>query len=190
MIGAGSWATYATGASDAALLRLSWRARGVRVEECRRLDDDEIAALPAHMRRETVCEGGLAPYRLRVDVDGERVVDSPVRGAGVREDRPLYVFRELELAPGRHRVQVGFERLRAGEAEGRGGVTPRPAPRAPSEGRRAGSRDAVRAALTLDAELTLDGGAVALITYDATARRLVLRDAEGVLARGTAAGNR
>ena len=40
-----------------AVVRLSWRARGERVEVCRDLSAEELEALPQHMRRERVCEG-------------------------------------------------------------------------------------------------------------------------------------
>lgn len=91
-----------------AALRISWRARGERIERCRHLSARELEALPAHMRQETVCEGGAAPYRLRVIVDDTIRVDAPVHGAGARHDRPLYVFHEIPLAPGVHAVSVVF----------------------------------------------------------------------------------
>lgn len=90
------------------LLRLSWRAVGQRVEECRTLDAAEQASLPRHMRREEICEGRLAPFALDVRLDGATLVDREVRPAGAREDRPTYVFHEQRLAPGTHRLEVSF----------------------------------------------------------------------------------
>lgn len=137
---------------DAALLRLSWRAVGERVEECREPTEEELAALPRHMRRERICEGRVTPFRLRVDVDGARALDEEVRGAGARQDRPAYVFEELPLAPGPHRVAVRFE------VEGAGDGAKRPP-------------------LVLDEEATLAPRGILLVTRDVDTGRLVLRRA-------------
>jgi hypothetical protein len=91
-----------------AALRISWRARGERVERCRRLSDRELEAIPVHMRQPTVCEGGSATYRLRVLVDDTVRIDALVRGSGARGDRPMYVFHELPLAPGEHVIHVAL----------------------------------------------------------------------------------
>ncbi len=153
---------YAPVRADHAVLRLSWRVRGMSVETCRRLSAEEIAALPAHMRREEVCEGRVLPYRLVVAVDGDTVAVDTVHAAGARSDRPLYVFREVALPPGRHWIAVGFDRDPEAEADrrvqerggGRAGPVPPPS---------LGYRDS----------LTLGAGEVALITYDAERRELV-----------------
>jgi hypothetical protein len=141
--------------SDDALIRLSWRTAGEYVEECRTLTAEELEALPIHMRREQVCEGRMVPYRLRMTLDGVPVYDERVRAAGAREDRPLYVFRELRVPPGRYDVEVTWE--------------PEPAQR-PAAG-----RDSVGGGLRLDARLALAAGEVSLITYDLNERVLVVR---------------
>lgn len=146
---------------DEAELRLTWRARAAPVEECRRLTEAEQAALPVHMRRETVCEGRVSSYRLDVAVGGERRHGSIVKGSGARGDRPLYVFDAIRLEPGGHDVHVVFERVGAGDAEGQ------------DDARSIGVPDR----LELRARVALAAGDVAMVTYDATARRLVLRQA-------------
>lgn len=91
-----------------ALIRLSWRAVGERVEECRQASAEELAALPRHMRRQEICEGRLAPFDLSVALDGEPLYTGLVRASGAREDRPTYVFREFAVAPGTHQLVVHF----------------------------------------------------------------------------------
>lgn len=100
--------TYTPDPGAHAAIRISWRARGERIERCRRLSPQELEVIPAHMRQETVCEGGTAPYRLRVTVDDTVRIDALVHGSGARRDRPLYVFHEIRLAPGVHGVRVAF----------------------------------------------------------------------------------
>jgi hypothetical protein len=94
-----------------AIVRLSWRAVGERIEECRTPSEEELASLPIHMRSREVCEGRLLPFRLQVRVDDALVIDREVRAAGAREDRPTYVFEEFALAPGPKRLEVSFASL-------------------------------------------------------------------------------
>jgi hypothetical protein len=169
---------YAATGDDAAMLRLSWRVRGERVQECRKLSDAEIEALPPHMRRSEVCEGRVLPYVLSVRVDDREIVHDTIHGAGAREDRPLYVFREIPLRPGSHSVSVDFVReRRAGRSERE------------RKHREKGDRDehgdygdehdalATPARLALDVTTRLDPGAVGLVTYDPDHRALLLRTA-------------
>ncbi len=193
-LGALSRVPYGDTAAGQAVVRLSWRVRGVRVEACRRLGVEELEALPPHMRRPEVCEGRIAPYRLRVRVDGEVVEDGLVQGAGVREDRPLYVFRELRVPPGRHALAVEFHRIAAEAERGRrsagaeqaGGAREveeaydaDDAEDADDTGRTRHRRQASPARLDLDVDVTLEPGQVALITYDPERRALVVRGAAG-----------
>ena len=164
-----SFTPYTAEPGDRAVVRLAWRARGERVRECRRLTAEELARLPQHMRQEEVCERRILPYRLRVDLDGARVVDELVRAGGAREDRPLFVFRDLAVTPGTHHLQVTFER-EAGEE----GDDERPHPEevdATEAGRRARETPA---RLALDGPVVLVPRQIVLVTYDDERRRLLL----------------
>jgi len=136
-----------------ALIRLAWRTRGHRVEECRRLTAEELARLPVHMRQEEVCEGRVFSYRLRVLLDGRVVAQEDVRPSGGRGDRLLYVFREISVAPGERMVEIAWVR----EDDGQSG--PQEAP----------------AVLRFEERLVLEAGQVALVTYDPERRTLVRR---------------
>ncbi|HJS42526.1 MAG TPA: hypothetical protein VJ755_03575 [Gemmatimonadales bacterium] len=119
-VGAGAVARLSAVSGDGAspdqgLIRLSWRALGEQVRVCRRLAPEELAKLPAHMRQEEVCTRHILPSHLRVWIDSGLVLDDTVRAGGAREDRPLFVFVELPIARGRHRIDVAFERLAGGE---------------------------------------------------------------------------
>ncbi len=156
-----------------AVVRLAWRARGERVRECRRLTAEELARLPQHMRQEEICERRILPYRLRVDVDGARVVDELVRAGGAREDRPLFVFRDLAVTPGTHHLQVTFEREGTPVASGR------------EEGEETDATEAGRRAretpvrLELDAPVVLVARQIVLVTYDDERQRLFLAPPAG-----------
>ena len=155
LLGALSQVPYDTDSAANAAVRLTWRMRGVRVEECRRLTPEELDEIPAHMRQEEVCEGRIIPHRLVVSLDDAVVVDEFVRSAGARADRPLYVFHDLSVPAGEHRVAVAFVREGAGSVEADQGAAP--------------------ARLELETTLVLDSKEVALITYDAESRSLVVK---------------
>jgi hypothetical protein len=157
-IGALSGAPYTADRADYGIVRLAWRARGERVEQCRRLTTEELERLPAHMRQQERCEGRILPYRLHVRVDGARALDELVQAAGARHDRPLYVYHELPLEPGTHALAVAFARegdVPAGAHEEEKGTPGR---------------------LALDTMVALSPRRILLVTYDDDARRLVVRD--------------
>lgn len=97
-------------ARDLARLRLSWSARPERIEVCRALSAEELSRREEHMRQRLECNGRSATYLLRVQVDDVVRDESVVRGAGLRHDRPLYVLREFDVAPGVHHVRVSLTR--------------------------------------------------------------------------------
>lgn len=148
----------------ASLIRLSWRARGERLERCRPATATELAGVPAHMRRDTICEGvRVPPYRLRVAIDGRVREDGIVAGSDVQGDRPIYVLREFPVQPGPHRLEVHFERQRAP------GDDPAFAGDARVETRRA-----VPPRLALDTTVVLAEHAVVLVTLNDELGRLVV----------------
>lgn len=151
---------------EGALLRLSWRARGEELERCRKATPEELAKVPAHMRQETICsEARVAPYRLRVEVDGARVLDGAVAGSGVAGDRPMYVLHDIPLAAGRHRLVVRFERR---------GPAAAPDERDDDDSPRERRRHAVPPLLLLDTTVTVARHDVRLVTYSPELERLTL----------------
>lgn len=165
---------YSTHDAERALLRLSWRARGERIERCRRATPVELANVPAHMRREVICEDArVATYRLRVTVDGERLADGVVAGSGVAGDRPIYLLREFELRPGAHRLQVVFAKETNDTDDDRRPTESRD--RGPErDHERDTRRGAVPPRIALDTSLAVRTGSVVLVTYDSELRKLVL----------------
>lgn len=162
VIAAGSAVPYPP-EPDHALLRLSWRARGEPVQECRRLSEAELAELPIHMRRPEVCEGRILPYRLEVTIDGRTQISETIQPSGARQDRPIYVYREIRLPPGPRELSVRFVQDTP--------ATPAGEPEPPG----AADRRVTPARLALDSAFDLEAGSVLLITYDPDLRALVTR---------------
>lgn len=178
------WASIAevpTANSGRAAIRLSWSARPERIEQCRRLSDDELATRPAHMRLRYECTGVFARYLLVVERDGQRIAADTIRGGGLRHDRPMHLFQEILADPGGQRVTVSLSRLDSTSAETpstpeTGGDTllgARELRELDERRRRAG--EAIPPLLVLDTALTLRPRQVLLVTYDGQARRLVAR---------------
>lgn len=153
-ISAGSRVPVNFSSPDDALLRLSWRMRGVTAEECRTLSQEELERLPVHMRNPRACIGVIAPYALTLSVDGVVLAADTVRPPGARGDRPLNVLREFALTPGVHRVALRFQAVLPDGVE------------VPAEGIRE---------LAWEGPLRLSGRDVALVTLDEAGRTLVVR---------------
>lgn len=149
--------------TDAALLRLSWHARGERIERCRNATPEELAQQAAHMRQQVICEGRqVAPYRVAVSIDGAAAVDAPVDGSGGPGDGALFVLHEAAVRPGAHRIRAEFRRVRdPGE----------PADEALHDAR----RQTVPPLLTLDTVVTFPARGVVLVTYASELERLVVQ---------------
>lgn len=169
-LGVLSRAPYNAAEHADAVVRLSWRARGERVQECRSLTEEEKAKLPRHMRPPQVCEGRFLPYVLDVTVDGRRVIYDTVHAAGARQDRPIYVYRELRLRPGQRTLSVLFKLL-----------APPPRMRHDHEGEpredeeRSAEVEETPASLAVDTTLTLSPRDVVLVTYVEGRRALEVR---------------
>jgi hypothetical protein len=179
-----SRAPYATGRGADALLRLSWSGRPQRIERCRELSDAELARRPAHMRRRLECEGRPARYVVRVAVDGQTASLDTVTGGGLRGDRAIHMLREFRVEPGTRAVAIEMRRLEpiedeeAGDDDAEEGESPESGPRDRAarerEERMRERQEALPPRLELARSVTLAPGAVALVTYDASGRRLVM----------------
>ena len=176
-----------------ARLRVAFSARPERIETCRRPTADELANLPAHMRQTEICEGSTARYRLEVRRGDSLLLSALVRGGGLRQDRRLYVLREVAVPSGRTIVDVRLTRIdttsRAGDErrdDGRGEGHDRGEGYDRREGRdhdrdddrdRDDARhrrmaDEVPPALHLRDTVELRPREVLLLTYDQSERRL------------------
>jgi hypothetical protein len=137
------------------------------------------------MRQRVECEGAFATYALRVDVDGQVLGESVIRGAGLRHDRPLYLLRDYPVPAGHHRVRVSltrrektdddstaFSKVRMPEAD-TGLYAGRAGREAEERARRA--RAAIPRDLSLDTVLVFGERQVVLVTFNAERRQLELQ---------------
>jgi ferredoxin/coenzyme F420-reducing hydrogenase delta subunit len=89
-------------------LVVSLKHPGEVSEHCHTLSDEEKAALPAHMRRDKVCDRRRADVRLRVEIDGQRMVDRSYAPAGIWGDGNSIAVERIPVSPGEHRIEVAI----------------------------------------------------------------------------------
>ncbi|MDX1646566.1 MAG: hypothetical protein R3304_05445 [Longimicrobiales bacterium] len=143
---------------DEAVVRLSWRTEPVRVEECRALTEEELAGVPAHMRRTEECVGGFVDYALTLAIDGRQALTDTLAPSGLRRDRPVHVLHDETVDPGKHRVEVTFSAL------------------VPAEDPR---REDGSVTLRWSGQMSLEPGEIGLVTLGPSQSRLVHRDPDG-----------
>jgi hypothetical protein len=97
------------GAGDA-LLRFSWRMSASAREQCRPRTQQELDALPVHMRTPDICTTDRADYLLITRIGDAAPDTTPLLRGGVKGDRPLFVLEEIRMARGEARVLVEVQR--------------------------------------------------------------------------------
>ena len=172
---------------EEAVLRLAWTARPERIEDCRQQSDEELSKLPAHMRQSISCVGTSATYRLEVRWNDRLIVQQIVRGGGLRHDRALYVFRNVDLPPGEAAIRVTFERVEPVTPTTHRNTSPGERDeerhseamgddrrRREMDERTRGREEAIPPSLSLERTVHLESRKVVLVTYDAERRALTL----------------
>lgn len=182
LLRAGSLTPLRVGEEQTALLRLSWSARPERIEQCRRLSDAELAERPQHMRLRWECEGRFARYLLSVSVDGRPLTTDTIRGGGLRNDRPMHLFREFALAPGTRHLTMSLRRIdaearpdSATDAATAAGTAAADRETREGQERRVRRAESLPELVAIDTTLRVAAQRVLLVSYSDVDRRLVLR---------------
>jgi ferredoxin len=99
---------YASPGLSASELVVSFKHPGQVSENCRDLTPEELAKLPVHMRQGRVCDRARASVRLRVELDGERVVDATLAPMGIWSDGNSVAIERIPVELGEHDVRVAI----------------------------------------------------------------------------------
>jgi len=108
VVGVISDAGFAAPPSQDSELLVSFKHPGAVAENCRVLSEEELAALPVHMRKAEECERMRAPVRLLVTVDGEEIVRSSFAPSGIWEDGNSVAIERIPIEPGEYRVSIAI----------------------------------------------------------------------------------
>ena len=98
--------SYERVAPDRAVVKLSFSHAGERLEPCRTLSAEELAALAANMRSGVDCPRERVPVVVELEIDGERVYRAALRPSGLAGDGPSSVYERFEVPAGPHRIRV------------------------------------------------------------------------------------
>ena len=90
--------------ADRAVIKLSFSHAGDRVAPCRRLTQEEIAALPANMRRSEDCPRARLPLLVELELDGEIAIRRLLPPIGLHRDGAASVYQRFQVAAGKHRI--------------------------------------------------------------------------------------
>ncbi len=93
---------------DQALLRLSFSHPGQIKAECRQRTPEELARRPANMRAQLECPRERSPVIVRVELDGEELVNESFAPSGLARDGSSTGYRRLPIRAGQHHVRVQF----------------------------------------------------------------------------------
>jgi ferredoxin len=89
-------------------LVVTFKHPGEVAENCRDLTDEELAERPVHMRQRRICDRSRASVRLRVDLDGARIVDAVLEPSGIWNDGNSIAIERIAVDPGEHDVRVAI----------------------------------------------------------------------------------
>jgi ferredoxin/coenzyme F420-reducing hydrogenase delta subunit len=99
---------YAAPAMRGSELAVTFKHPGATSENCRTLTAEELADLPAYMRRPKICDRHRANVRLRVVVDGEIRIETDYPPKGLWNDGNSIAVEHVKVEPGTHDVRVAI----------------------------------------------------------------------------------
>lgn len=90
--------------ADKAAVVLSFSHGAARKGGCRKLTAEEIAALPANMRRPLDCPRERLPVVVELLVDGEVLFQAELAPSGLSGDGPSQVYQRFLVDAGSHEI--------------------------------------------------------------------------------------
>ena len=100
------WPRFTAFPPDQAQILLSFAHGAARKGECRRLSAEEIAELPANMRRSELCPRERLPVVVELLLDDEPLIRESLPPSGLAGDGPSQIHRQFAVPPGSHRLTV------------------------------------------------------------------------------------
>ncbi len=97
---------YALPPTQGSELVVSFKHPGAVDQACRQRTPEELQKLPPHMRQAQVCERRRVWVRMRVSLDGTRLLDRRYEPKGLWDDGNSLALERLPVASGSHVVRV------------------------------------------------------------------------------------
>ena len=99
---------YRTIPPETGVLKLSFSHGSDRKAGCRKLTAEELAALPANMRREEVCPRRRPAVDVQLTVDGALLFKQTLPPTGIAGDGPSRLYEKFVLPAGEHTIAVAM----------------------------------------------------------------------------------
>lgn len=100
---------------DMALIKLALVHGADRREPCRELSPEELAELPANMRRAQKCTRERLPVLIELSLDGELLYRASLPPTGLASDGPSRAYERFAVPPGRHELVARLRDSRRSE---------------------------------------------------------------------------
>lgn len=102
------WPPYHPIGANEAMIKVSVARLGQPVGECRRLSDEELAALPPNMRDPVQCPRERSPLSMEVTINGTEVLKRVAEPGGLSKDGSTAIYERLVVPTGEQRISVRF----------------------------------------------------------------------------------
>jgi coenzyme F420-reducing hydrogenase delta subunit len=102
------WPPFSQLEPDKAIISLTFSHAGERLEECRKLSQEELNKLPPNMRKPMDCPRERYPVRVSFRVDNEVLYSQSLQPSGFWKDGESTVYNRIELPAGSHELFIGM----------------------------------------------------------------------------------
>ncbi len=102
------WPGYRPLAPGQAVISLSFSHAGDRVEECRRLNQQELEKLPPNMRKPTECPRERHPVAVSFRLNDSEVYRATISPSGIWKDGESVVYQRIAVEAGQYRISIGL----------------------------------------------------------------------------------
>lgn len=118
------WPRYQQINPQSAIIKFSFTHGSNRESECRRRSAEELARLPANMRKPLDCPRSRGSLYVELDVDGQSVYRAVLPPSGISHDGPSRVYKRFVVTAGSHSIVArlrdtprteGFDFVKSGE---------------------------------------------------------------------------
>jgi len=92
--------------ADQALVVIAFKHAGQLLEECRESTAEELAELPANMRKPMVCPRERSPILLEVMMDGEVLFSKTENPPGLYNDGSVSIYHSARVPTGIHKFDL------------------------------------------------------------------------------------
>lgn len=91
---------------DQAVITVAFAHAGERIEECRKLSQQELARLPPNMRAPLDCPRERSPVSVQLLLDGKLLLEEVARAPGLYSDLGVDIYRSAKVPAGKHMLAV------------------------------------------------------------------------------------